>query len=258
MASGRGEEDSPCHDDGSEIAQSRSSARSGTQTECWRSGRPLSSDPPAAENGHLECVKVLLEKGADVDAVNKYGRTPLHVAAFQGHLESVKLLLAANANPNAADKYGITPLHATAFKGHVEIVKMLLAAGANVNAAKEDGWTPLLVAAHNGHVECVMMLIGSGANPFVKDEEGDTALDLAKQISNPDDRKKMIRMLALKGLEGNLGCPICLDEKPKAEIAVLPCGHYICSECLQELQGLTCPLCRQHFRYEDAYLSDVE
>ncbi|KAH8652847.1 hypothetical protein BGZ61DRAFT_511129 [Ilyonectria robusta] len=104
--------------------------------------------------GHRATVKLLLEKGADVEAKDKdYGRTPLWWAAEKGHEAVVKLLLDKGADVEAKDKdCGGTPLWWAAENGHEAVVKLLLDKGADVEAKDKDcGGTPLWWAAENGH-----------------------------------------------------------------------------------------------------------
>jgi len=69
----------------------------------------------AAQNGHADVVKVLLEHGADVNAKGENKITPLHLAAQNGHVNVVKVLLRHGANVDAKDKkYGLTPLDVAA------------------------------------------------------------------------------------------------------------------------------------------------
>src|SRR4029078_3773837 len=108
-------------------------------------------------------VKVLLEHGADVNAVNPNGATPLMRGA--GEFEKVELLLAGGAKVDAKSKMGRTPLIiAAATPGNVETVKLLLARGANVNDQDQFGDTCLTSAAKRGDAEMVKTLVEAGAN----------------------------------------------------------------------------------------------
>ena len=97
----------------------------------------------AATLGNIEAVKQHLAAGADVNAKDKYGRTPLHTAVDGDYKELIELLIAEGADVNANSKIG-TPLHSAATWGQKEIVELLIAAGADVNAKdKLLGRTPL-------------------------------------------------------------------------------------------------------------------
>ena len=92
--------------------------------------------------------------------------TPLYVAAKNGHIEVVKRLLAKNADVDKARALdGATPLFAAAENGHTEVVKMLLAKNANVDKARtDDGCTPLSMAVKNRHTDVIKLLLNAGAN----------------------------------------------------------------------------------------------
>ena len=107
---------------------------------------------------YVRWCKLLIAHGADANAEDSDGWTPMHYAAYCGHAEVVRLLLANGADANTQDRYGWTPLHHAARNGHGEIVKLLLAHGANVNAKDNYGWTPLHYAACRGHAEAVKIL----------------------------------------------------------------------------------------------------
>jgi hypothetical protein len=84
----------------------------------------------AAGAGDVAKVKELLDKGTDVNAANSYGGTALAFACDRGHLEVIKLLLDRGANPNTEDTfYKSKPVVWAAQKGHTEIVKLLLDRG---------------------------------------------------------------------------------------------------------------------------------
>ena len=135
----------------------------------------------AASDGNVEEVKKLLEKGADPNAQDGYGDTPLHKAASGGRVDVVKLLLERGADPNIQDKDGNTPLHKAAYNGHVRVVKLLLERGADPNIKDKYGDTLLHWAASRGRVDVVKLLLEHGADPTVKNKYRRTPLDLARE-----------------------------------------------------------------------------
>ena len=90
------------------------------------------------------CVKLLIEAGADLEAVDRDGYTPLHLCpARTTNFQIVSLLVEAGANVNAVNNYGSTALHyAYANCDAVYLVELLLAAGASVNVRNASGRTP--------------------------------------------------------------------------------------------------------------------
>jgi ankyrin repeat protein len=122
----------------------------------------------AAERGHIELEKVLLEKGADVNAANLNGETALMRAAENDRAAAVKILLAHHADGDAGDIVNCTPLMRAAYRGHVDVVKELLAYGANANARNAFGNTAATLAAHNGHSKVVSMLREADGIGFVE------------------------------------------------------------------------------------------
>jgi len=86
--------------------------------------------------------------------------TPLHAAAIRNHKEIAQLLIAKGADVNAKNKYGGTPLHYAATK---EIAELLIAKGANVNMREIDGSTPLDLAIKRKRTEIAELLRKHGA-----------------------------------------------------------------------------------------------
>ena len=92
----------------------------------------------SAKKGHDSCVRVMLDSGADVDAVNSTGRTALHLAARNGHVDVMKTLLKQDANIDATDESGWTALHHAANNDCEAIVRLLTNRGADLNARARD------------------------------------------------------------------------------------------------------------------------
>lgn len=111
-------------------------------------------------------VRLLLEHGADVNLVAKSGRTALIVAAFTNpSAEVVKLLLAKGAKVDVMDKRHVTPLNAATFGDDTATTRLLLDAGADINTPDTFiGLTPLMNAAGNRNVEAVKLLMAKGAS----------------------------------------------------------------------------------------------
>jgi len=93
----------------------------------------------ASRAGSLACVKMLLKRGAPVDARNKARRTPLQLAAERGRVDAVKLLVDGGADLDTQDRKGRTPLHRATYEGHGETAEALLAAGADGTMLNKNG-----------------------------------------------------------------------------------------------------------------------
>lgn len=100
----------------------------------------------AAGKGDLARVTLLVDQGADVNAIALEGGSVLHHAALSGNADLVAYLLRAGADPKARTLRGETALHWGASRGSVEVVRLLIKAGLDVNAVNEDGETALDLA----------------------------------------------------------------------------------------------------------------
>ncbi|RDW77988.1 hypothetical protein BP5796_05840 [Coleophoma crateriformis] len=149
----------------------------------------------AASEGHEAVVKLLLEKGAEIEAKITYGRTALS----GGHEAVVKLLLEKGAEIEAKDTHGQTALSYATNWGHEAIVKLLLEKGAEIEAKdSEDGRTPFMYAAREGHEAVVKLLLEKGAEIEAKDsEDGWTPLMYAAKRG----QEAVVKLLLEKGAE---------------------------------------------------------
>lgn len=143
-------------------------------------------------------VKLLLEVGADVDARSLTGNTPLFGAVAAG-VENTLLLLDHGAHPNIASQTGATPLMAARTS---DVAWLLVAKGADVNARSKRGETALAAAAGRGDEESVELLLANGADVNATDYRGFTPLMHAAQYDR--DSLDIVRMLLARGANANV------------------------------------------------------
>lgn len=127
----------------------------------WGGAKPIEK---AIRFGNLNAVKVLLERGVELEEKNKYGSTPLLLALLEGRKEIMEYLVEKGANVNACNRYGESALHIALYKKDKEIVKWLLDKGADVEGRSEFYITPLMYAIDKDNDEIVRLLIERGAD----------------------------------------------------------------------------------------------
>ncbi|KAL2771900.1 ankyrin repeat domain-containing protein 35 isoform 2 [Daubentonia madagascariensis] len=126
-----------------------------------------------------QCVKVLLQHGANEDAVDAENRSPLHWAASSGCASSVLLLCDHEAFLDVLDNDGRTPLMIASLGGHAAICSQLLQRGARVNVTDKDDKSALILACEKGSAEVAELLLGHGADAGAVDRTGHDALHYA-------------------------------------------------------------------------------
>lgn len=138
----------------------------------------------------VEILKVLIDNGANVDAVDKHeGWSALFWALARFNTEAVELLVNKGADVTLTDEKGYTPLH---YAQLPEAAQILIDEGADVNARSKDGNTPL----HMIHpVDIAQILIDHGADVNAKNNNSETPLDLAIG----DEYKELVKLLRKHG-----------------------------------------------------------
>jgi len=148
-----------------------------------------------AAKGDISSAKVLLKKGADIDAANENGDAPLESACESGQLEMVKFLVEKGAKINAGNKDGWTPLMSAVNKRHYDIAEYLIEKGADVNCVaryKKSDDTPLLLATEKNDAGMVELLLKNGANADFVDRKGRSAMKIANAKKN-DEIVKLLK-----------------------------------------------------------------
>jgi len=131
--------------------------------------------------------RLLIDRGAEVNAKMTGGWTALMLAAQMGHTDCVRLLLEHGADVNERSVYnGVTALIEVAGVGSSDCVRLLLDHGANVNDKSVNGTTALIAAVGVGSSDCVRLLLDHGAVVNAKNDLGQTALSEAKSGGHQD------------------------------------------------------------------------
>src|SRR5499427_3230509 len=119
----------------------------------------------------------MIAAGADVNAAQGDGTTPLHWAIYKVDADLARALLERGAKPDVINKYGSSPLAEAVKVANARLVGMLLDAGSNVEVANQEGQTALMLAARAGSLDVAELLVRQGANVNARETwRGQTAL----------------------------------------------------------------------------------
>ena len=133
----------------------------------------------AIANNDFNLLAQEVEKGALINANDRFGHTPMHYAAYKGNAEFVQFLLSKGGDPNARGRQNSTPLHSATWGRNKAVSKLLLEQGAEVDAKSNEGETPSMTAALRGEKELLEIFFALSADPHAKDIHGTNLLDLA-------------------------------------------------------------------------------
>jgi ankyrin repeat protein/L-ascorbate metabolism protein UlaG (beta-lactamase superfamily) len=142
----------------------------------------------ACSRGLFWFADYLRDRGADINARNRAGVTPLNLTCQGRFPQRLEAILDRGADPALADSFGMTPLHAAAWNwnNQPEMVRILLAHGADVNARDHGGRTPIWGAAARGDSESTRMLLDRGAKADVRSNDGTTAFEDAVEAGHAE------------------------------------------------------------------------
>jgi ankyrin repeat protein len=160
----------------------------------------------AAARNDYPLIAHLVSEGANVNARDAYGRTPLHVATYLGKHEAIRALAKAGADLDAIERDRYTALGIAAVRNDVPTLRLLLQLGANPSAlvGRYDS-TALTLAAQLGNVEAVKLLIDAGAPLDHRNRAGWTAVMETVRLGRGDARHvATLRALVAAGADVNL------------------------------------------------------
>ncbi|XP_065577154.1 serine/threonine-protein phosphatase 6 regulatory ankyrin repeat subunit C-like [Artemia franciscana] len=179
----------------------------------------------AVISGDLEVIKMVLDKGADVNARDIYGESPLHLAASSRCSQTVvECLLKFGADVHIRNSEQLSPLHLAAHCGHTQTVECLLRSGADVNARDVKDRSPLHLAARHGHTQTAECLSRCGAEVNARDVKDRSPLHLAARHGHTQTAECLSRC----GAEVNARD---VNDKSPLHLAAF-CGHTQTAECL--------------------------
>jgi ankyrin repeat protein len=161
--------------------------------------------------GHAEGLPALIAEHADVNLPEADGTTALHWAVRADDVNTASMLIRAGARVSTANRYGITPLALAAINGNAVMIEALLKSGADPNTRLREGETVLMRAARTGKVGALQVLLAQGADVNARESwQGQTALMWAAAANHPEAVQILIDWGADLDARANL-----LENKPK-------------------------------------------
>jgi ankyrin repeat protein len=162
-----------------------------------------------ADEGHAEVVHALLEHNANAHHRNAIGETALHRAAAGGHVECVRMLIDAGVDVDLQDTSdGYSALMRASQSGHLEAVRLLLGGGrvdvnkleledtgAQVELRRLDGNTALSFSTNRNHTDISKLLLEHGADPNSQNNKGESVLMYAAEAGNAE----IVQLLLVRG-----------------------------------------------------------
>ncbi|XP_053557366.1 ankyrin repeat and death domain-containing protein 1B isoform X3 [Bombina bombina] len=182
----------------------------------------------AAQNNKNDIVDYLLKdlQLNDLNAPDKKGRKPFHLAAEKGHLTMINNLLSVDLFTNEKDQDGNTALHLAAMNGHCEVLDVLIDLWENKDELNEQGATPFYMAVEGGHELCASHLLKAECNINITNNDGYSALHVAAQ----NGHRSLVNFLIANKIDFT---PKPDDKNPPLHLAILHDHMSIVDELLE-------------------------
>jgi len=169
---------------------------------CAQSGNDIHEAPiyVAAEHNCSDALRVLIEKGGEVNQLSHGGHTAVFVAAHTGSFESLRILLEHGGDHTQTNAYGDSPLFAASEANHRECVEVLLEFKADINQPNDYGETPTFIARKTGSFETLDLLVEQGGSAEISVEMADRKADSMFQTGGcveeiPCDVKRLFGLM---------------------------------------------------------------
>jgi ankyrin repeat protein len=159
----------------------------------------------AADEGNLPAIKLLVERGADINIKSFEGATPLLFAIENSDLVTAAYLLDLGADPDISPYEGYGALISAVRYDDINMAEYLIRSGANINITDKEGRTPLMHAVGLGYLMMTDLLIYYGANVLEEDDEGKTAFMIAAYMGYKDIAQLLLNAGAIPENRDNDG-----------------------------------------------------
>jgi ankyrin repeat protein len=136
------------------------------------------------QNNNIECLKILIENGADINKCKNGGYLPSHITCKKNNIECLKILIENGSNLNKCSNDDTSPLFIACQYNNFECLKILIENGADVNKCNDENTSPLFMACQENNIECVKILIENGADINKFSCEKNSPLNVSCHIDN--------------------------------------------------------------------------
>lgn len=146
----------------------------------------------AVKHQNFECLKRLVDAGADVNRLGPNGKTPLHISSGLNNVEITKFLIERGAKTTSKDKYGRSALIFAVMNGSLQCASILLAHGAPFDQPDRSNNHPLHYACAYGYIEIIDLLMEAGCDPNLTNDWGLNATTIGVLKNYFDCTRKML------------------------------------------------------------------